>query len=270
MLRFNSLIIKEAIVNSGEAIESGDHFKNGANPKSQTSRVNLKEMKQFAVILFLLVGVCFFSCKKNEECPVQVYSKQLNKPTDEQWKKYKPYIDIINSMGEFWIEVISETNVFKGTRIDFECTQLFNGLLLIDTPIGFQFYTDDVEEWMDWSNNELPCTSYHKKDGVYFMVGNMSPTDVQLPVVPKIKPHDAIQTALKKEPLVEFCQYELCYYARNCGNIPLLCWKLYGMGHVYYGDIKYGRGYNAYVDAISGNLLEGYYGGSYPHPKPKE
>ena len=229
--------------------------------------MNTKFFK-LAVILFLFVGVCVFSCKKNEEYPpVQVYSKQLNKPTDEQWKKYKPYIDIINSMGDFWIEVVSETNVFKGTIIDFECTQLFNGLLLIDTPIGFSFYSaDDVEEWMDWSNNELRCSSYHKKDGVYFRVGNMSPSDVQLPVVPKIKPLDAIQTALKKEPLVVFYQYELCYYARNCGNIPLLCWKLYGKGHVYYGGVKYGRSYNAYVDAISGNLLEGYFEGSYPHP----
>ena len=220
--------------------------------------------------LCLLCALFSFSCQsnENEKCPIQVYSKQLNKPTDEQLKKYKPYIDIINSMGDFWIEGIIEGTAFRGSIINFNCTQLFNGLILIDIPMGFMFYTaDDVEEWTDWSNNELPCISYQKRDGVYFTVGGMSPTDVQLPVIPKIKPHDAIQTALKKEPIVEFCQYELCYWVRNCGNVPVLCWKLYGMG---YRDAKYGMGYKAYVDAISGNLLEGYYGGSFPHPKPKE
>jgi len=46
MFKINSLTIKEAFANRGEAMESSDHFKNGANPKSHTSRVNLKEMKQ--------------------------------------------------------------------------------------------------------------------------------------------------------------------------------------------------------------------------------
>ena len=125
--------------------------------------------------------------------------------------------------------------------------------------MGFRFFiADDVEEWMSWPNNELPCSSFHKKDGIYFEVGNMSPSNVQLPVIPKIKPHDAIQTAFKKEPLGEFCQYELCYYVRRCKDVPILTWKLYR------------KGYDAYVDAISGTLLGCYYLGSYPHPPVKE
>jgi len=37
----SSKIVKAAVANYSGAMESGDHFKNGASPKSHTSRENI-------------------------------------------------------------------------------------------------------------------------------------------------------------------------------------------------------------------------------------
>ena len=56
--------IETAVTNCGEAIEAGDHFKNGASPKSQMSRGNIFMKACFA---FLAMGLFFSSCKKDED-----------------------------------------------------------------------------------------------------------------------------------------------------------------------------------------------------------
>jgi fibronectin type 3 domain-containing protein len=49
-------------------VESGSHFKNGANPKSHTSRENLK-IKSFPFVLFAIIagGLAFSSCGEDEK-----------------------------------------------------------------------------------------------------------------------------------------------------------------------------------------------------------
>jgi hypothetical protein len=54
------------------AMESGNHFKNGASPKSLTSRENLNylilySMKRFTLILAVTMGLMLTSCSKDSD-----------------------------------------------------------------------------------------------------------------------------------------------------------------------------------------------------------
>ena len=211
-----------------------------------------------ACVLFFAASGCGKQ-KSEPECPVRVYTKQENKPTKEQLEKYKPHIDVINSMGTFWIEQIdTDTGAFY-SFINFHCQQLFNNILL--GFVSFSFYVgEDGEEWLNsMLNSELDLwwNSYHKKNGFYFKASCLSTVDVQLPVTPVITPHEAIQAALKKYPHVEFCQYELCYWQRTCNVIPKLSWKLNGRGlnnrHPYLERV-----YTGYIDALTGDILSNF------------
>ena len=42
MLQLSNLTIKAAVANHGGAMETGDHYKNGASPKSQMSKGKLE------------------------------------------------------------------------------------------------------------------------------------------------------------------------------------------------------------------------------------
>jgi hypothetical protein len=63
---------QSAKLSSRGAMESGDHFKNGASPKSLTSRGNLNHlvlysMKRFTLILAVAMGLMFISCSKDPD-----------------------------------------------------------------------------------------------------------------------------------------------------------------------------------------------------------
>ena len=188
-------------------------------------------------IALSLAGI-FSSCKSEEKCPVRVYTKQEHRPTDEQLRQHKPYIDLINSMGTFWIEFVEDASL-TDNAIRIGCTQLFNNLLLIDTRILFIFFTGELAERA--KDGELSDVT--EKDGFYFRSSYIFPADVPLPDVPKVTPQEAIERALRREPLEEFCQYELCYWTRSERETPRLTWKLSGKRHW------------AYIDAITGEIL---------------
>jgi hypothetical protein len=194
------------------------------------------------IVCMLLAGY-FYSCNdKDDQCPRRVYTRQDSFLADEQLKEYKPYIDVVNSMGVFWIESIHESAYLKYSTVTVGCSQLFNDLLLIDTRVSFTFYSGNDEDWK--SIDDMPWLSFYEKDGFSFSVSTYYiPTGTQLPTAPKITPEEAIRTALRKESLEEFCQYELCYWKYHYNETPKLCWTLYG------------KRYYAYIDAINGEMI---------------
>jgi hypothetical protein len=207
---------------------------------------------KIAVMMLVLAGLC--SCRdKGDECPRRVYPRQESFISDEDLKKYKPYVDVINSMGTFWIsEGVTESKMHAWVQISFYCDQLVNNIL-IDFPVQFSFFIGDDESWKD--GDRLPWFTYYEKDGLCFEVSSYTLVDVQLPATPEISIEKAIQTALRKDPLEEFCRYELYYRNRQSNAPPKLCWKLYG------------KRYNAHIDAITGKMLywEDPWYDRYPH-----
>jgi hypothetical protein len=190
------------------------------------------------VILPLLAGLC--SCKdKGDECPRRVYPKQESFISDEDLKKYKPYVDVINSMGTFWIsEGVTESKLHAWDEINFYCDQRVNNIH--GSTVWFRFLIGDAENWKN--SSAYSEYTYHEKDGFCFVVSpSYIPDDVQLPATPVISIEEAIQKALQKEPYGEFCLYELCYSDKK------LCWQLYGRV-----DGKY---LYAFYDAINGELI---------------
>jgi hypothetical protein len=196
---------------------------------------------KIAAIMFMLAGLC--SCRdKGDECPQRVYPKQESFLSDEYLEKYKPYVDVINSMGTFWItEGVTESKMHAWDEINFYCHQLVSNIL-IDFPVQFSFFIGDAENWEDIGYSS--GGTYLEKDGFCFEVStSYIPVDVQLPTTPVISIEEAYQKALQKESLEEFCRYELLYYWHGYDKTLSLCWKLCG------------KRYIAHIDAITGKML---------------
>ena len=209
----------------------------------------MKKKFNHVAIVLLLAG-SLHSCNEKEKCPVRVYTKQEMKPTAEQLKEYKPYIDIINSLGTFWIEHI-ERDRFNSIII--RCKQLINDILIHNTwrypywdplpPTGeFYFLTG---EFLESAKNGHPPFAVFEKGEFYFSMSNIYFESNPLPFIPKITPQEAIQAALEntEASYVKYCQYELCYW-RILGETPRLAWRL----HANTGGF-------VFIDALTGKSV---------------
>jgi len=92
MLQSANLPISSAVAKHSEAMESRDHFNNGAQPKSHTSRVtyNLTDMKKLFFVFCVLAAFSFASCKKECKCSVEgveVSSAEMSKKECEDTEK---------------------------------------------------------------------------------------------------------------------------------------------------------------------------------------
>ena len=191
-------------------------------------------MKTLNLIFILLICMGHFSCKKENKCPYRIYPQQKSFVDDEKLKAYKPYVDIVNSLGTFWIESISD----EYNTIFIHCSQIYNGLL-IDLPVGFNFYTGELAERIKKEGSD-----YFEQDGIiYFVGGAFTPKDTPVESEPEITIETAIRIALSEQPLEEFCRYELCYYHSGRGMTPWLSWKLYG------------KRYTAYISTQNGFII---------------
>ena len=164
------------------------------------------------------------------------YQPDIEPPTKEKLKENQPYVDIINSFGDFYIEHIDVEN---SNEIHIDCIQRINSLFVENKHLAmFEFYAGELAEQLKINNPDR----YQELNGILCRIPEFIPIDMQLPSVPEITPEGAIQTALYEEPLEEFCEYMLYYEAVT--SWPQLSWKLYGKLHY------------AYVNAITGKVIK--------------
>ena len=106
------LNVNEAAANDSRAMETRDHFKNGASPKSLTSRRNFKLFK-YALLLIASLMICSISCKKDKDKPEP---KEPDNPTGgTETGKYMGIIAFNDDLYEKDINVLSNgtSNSFK-------------------------------------------------------------------------------------------------------------------------------------------------------------
>jgi len=85
MLQFSDLTIETAIANRSEAMETRDHFNNGASSKSLTSRCNLF-MIVCAVLVCLIVVGCDTKTKKGVFMTEEGITIHIDKLGDDSYR----------------------------------------------------------------------------------------------------------------------------------------------------------------------------------------